>query len=127
VEIIRFGVLIVLTIGLLSVAARAFDDDGGSRTTAAARPSTSAPSGSTSPGAQPTQAGEPSADPSVGGTSPSDDGSGGDTGSGGSGDGAIAAPELPRTGPDTALRLTGIALVLIAGGGLSLAGARRPA
>ena len=136
-EIIRFSLLIVLTLGLFSVAARAFDDDGPRPGVLGNGQSRTPPGSSATPGADPS--GSPAT--SDGGQSTPADGSGGDgdegsagggtgdvgSGSGGSGGGAIAAPELPRTGPDTAFRLTGIALVLIAGGGLSLAGARRRA
>jgi hypothetical protein len=137
VEIIRFGILVVLTLGLLSVAARAFDGEDGRRT-AGGRPSATAPGETQSPDDDPTGStdggtSEPGSDAGGDGSDAGGDGSAvgtggsGSGGSGGSGDGAIAAPELPRTGPDTALRLTGVALALIAGGALSLVGARRTA
>jgi hypothetical protein len=148
VEFIRFALLIVVTIGLFSVAARAFDDDAarpgargpgngvttpGSATPGVTRSPDGSPSESSGSSDGATPPGDGSSEGATGGGSSGDGASGADgtstggAGSGGTGSGAIAAPELPRTGPDTALRLTGIALVLIAGGGLSLAGARRTA
>jgi hypothetical protein len=140
VEFIRFALLIVVTIGLFSVAARAFDDDGARPGARGAGPGVTTP-GATTPGPGPSKStGSDGATPPKDGSSndgssgagsngagaSGTDGTGtGGTGTGGTGSGAVAAPELPRTGPDTALRLTGFAFVLIAGGGLSLAGARR--
>ena len=140
VEIIRFALLLIVTVGLISVAQRAFDDDK-QVTGAHGRPSTSASPAPGSAGSRPATA--PSSSPPA--TTPPAAGSGNDgnagattgadgsdaNGSGGSSRGgetnAAGQPILPRTGPDGAVRLAGLALVLIAAGSLSVVGTRRSA
>jgi hypothetical protein len=151
VEIIRFMLLLVVTVGLISVAQRAFDDD--TRTTGAQGhpPATSTPPGTsapTTPG-QPSATASPSAsddgndgstvtaDGSTSGGSSSGSGSGTGSGSAGatgatgaSDDGRTDAdgqPMLPRTGPESAVRLAGLAFVFIVAGSLSVIGTRRRA
>lgn len=137
-EIIRFGLLLTLTVALVSVATRAFDNDDDGRR-ADARPTVAATHGSQSPSpATSTPASEPTdgtggeGDGKASGdgsSSGAGSGSGNGSGSGaGRGNGSTAGqPTLPITGPDTAVRIAGLALVLIAGGGLTLASGRRTA
>lgn len=150
-EIIRFGLLLTLTVALVSVATRAFDgEDDGRR--AAARPTVATTHGSQSPspatstpGSEPTSGGNGQGDGngsagaggSDGSGSGSANGSGGSgsagsgaTGGGSAGDGNGAKagpPTLPITGPDTIVRIAGFALALIAAGGLTIASGRRTA
>ncbi|MBV9293712.1 MAG: hypothetical protein JO222_14820 [Frankiales bacterium] len=131
-EFIRFGLLIIVTIGLVAVATRG-SGHSGSRTNAGHRPG--APSTSTGAGTQGStghSGHNGHARTSAGGsTSSGGSGSGsGSTSSGGSGSGGVSAtagqPELPRTGT-TEAELAGLGLIFIAGGTLSIvAGRSRP-
>lgn len=137
VEFIRFSLLVVLTIGLISVAARY--NDGGSDNRATAQPSTSAsPSsggGSGTSGGSGSPAPADGGSPSTGTTGSSGAGTGSEAGSasgtdseasGNTDDGSVdGVAELPRTGPAQTAELAALALLFIGWGGVSLTLARR--
>ncbi|MDQ1683829.1 MAG: hypothetical protein QOC82_566 [Frankiaceae bacterium] len=121
VEVIRFSLLVTLTVALLSVAIRlAADNDSHSsrpnaqpapRTTTSAPVNSTAPSTSTPAASTPT-ASTPAATPGGGGGS----GSAGETG---------AQPVLPVTGYDDAMKLLALSMVLIGGGAFTVRASRR--
>lgn len=140
VEVVRFGLLLTLTVALVSVAVR-INHDGAGHDSAAlrhrqtppasspARPAeppgtTSSPSGDGSAGAG---AGTPSAGS---GSSPAGGGAATGAGSGAGGPAAGNAEQpvatLPRTGTGQAVRLGATALLLIAAGSWSVTAGRRP-
>lgn len=163
-EFIRFALLLVVTVGLISVATRIGHDDGTRE--AGARPTdhaTSAPtgngsssaggtsspgSGSSSPDGSSSSPDGTTSSPAGGSSSPDgstsspgagsgSDGTGSGAGGGGDGssagggssgsggDGGTATPTLPRTGNDQPMRLTALAMLLLAAGSLSISVSRR--
>lgn len=127
VEVIRFSLLVTLTVALLSVAIRlASHSDSHSTLRPGGLPS--GPSAPSSSGTTPSAVSPPTSASPVG-PSPSATASfvpRGSSGSGGSGGsaGQPAQPVLPVTGDD-ALRLVAMSLVLIGGGALTVRAARR--
>lgn len=125
VEFIRFGLLLTMTIALISVATR-HDDDSGGRNQAARghHPASAAPSPSTGQTESPSQGGSTpskSADEPTtpNGGSDSAEGSGGGSGAAAGGD-ETGAPTLPRTGGTQAAELAALAVLMIAGGGFAM-------
>jgi hypothetical protein len=126
-ELIRFGLLIVLTIGLASVAFRV------NSTSSAHSSRVTPPSGVTaSPTPSTTTPATPSAVPSaVPSSTSAGAGSTGAGSSGGAGNGSAsgtgtttgAVTQLPRTGWDNAIRLGGVGFVLLVAGALSVGAA----
>ena len=117
-EFIRFGLLLTMTVALISVATRHGDDSGGRNQAARGHhPASAAPSPSSGQTEAPSEGGstpsgstaEPSTpDSSTGGHSaPS---SGGESG----------APTLPRTGGTQALELAALAVLLIGAGSFGM-------
>lgn len=125
VEFIRFTLLITLTIGLISVAAR----HGGSHHGTTQASHSSSPSASASPGGTAASgggaaAGQASGTGSQGTGRQSTGSSGSGTGSNGSA-GAQVVPMLPRTGAAQVTELAGLAALFIAGGAFSMTVSRR--
>lgn len=135
VEFIRFGLLLTLTVALISVAAR-YNDHGSGREQAARghHPSASAtPSGATTsggstqaPASQSPATTSPTASPSERAAGGPSGASGGGSGAGGSGQ-AGGVPTLPRTGGTQAIELSALAGLFIAAGTVTVRIARSPA
>ena len=129
---LRFSLLIVLTVGLLSIAFRGSSHSpshnaaGSSATTTTTTlgqsgTTTTSPTTSTTTVTSPTSPGTSTA----GGSGSGGSGGSGSNGSGG-GSNAAGQPTLPVTGWGPAVRLGALALVLISGGALTLsAGSQR--
>ena len=144
-EVIRFSLLVTLTVALLSVAIRlASHSDSHPGAQPNPRGSTTSPSATTplapasttpSPNAvasssTPTTPTPGSTSTPPAGTTGSGSGSGGNgsagTGSGGDGSGGPGAqPVLPVTGYDDAIKLVALSMVLIGGGALTVRASRR--
>jgi len=138
VEVIRFSLLVVLTVALLSVAIRlASHSESHQSLQPGPRETTSTvPSGSTAPTtAGPTTSGPsspvttPSTAPRTAGATPAPHtapGSGGGSAGGSSGQsGQQTQPVLPVTGYDAALKLAALSMVLIGAGALTVRSSRR--
>lgn len=147
IQVLRFSLLIVLTVALLSVAIRIHDRSSSNssatntRPPASGQPSTGQPSsgqpstGTSSPpvAVLPTSSSRPTPSGTTtggagGAGGPTGSGSGGAAGSGGSA-GAAGQPTLPRTGWDGPIRYGGLAVLLLVGGAVALGAAgprRRP-
>jgi hypothetical protein len=121
IEAIRFGLLIVLTIALASVAFR-IDSHSSSQSSKPHSPVTATPTPSTSSSPQvlPTTSTRPpaTAKPRATRTAGGAGGSGGAGGAGGGGGGT--AQVLPVTGWDATVKLGALALILIGGGTLTV-------
>lgn len=146
VEVIRFSLLVMLTVGLLSVAIRLASHpdahstaqpgrNGHGHPQATATGTTTNPGGTassapatTAPTSTPTTAPSPA---STGAGAGNGGNSGGNTGgsaggnTGGSSGGASTQPVLPVTGYDAALRLGALSLVLIGAGTFTIRASRR--
>ena len=117
IELMRFALLVTLTIGLASVAFRIGDHSASHRR--AGPPGRAGHSTTASPGA-PGPA-SPSVLPTSSTRPPrSSPRTAGHTGQAGTGvvPAAVSRPRLPVTGGEAPARLTGVALVLVAGGAL---------
>jgi len=123
VEVIRFSLLVTLTVALLSVAIRlASHNDAHSSLRPNGSPSgSSAPTTSSSPGFTASPAPVPSSTASF---APRGSGSGSGGSGTGSAGGAAGQPVLPVTGDD-ALKLIAMSLVFIGGGALTVRASRR--
>jgi hypothetical protein len=135
IEALRFSLLIVLTVALLSVAFRINSQSSShsanvprplpksSSRLPSSTPSTSGPASSGSASSSPSSPTRPS--PSVLPTRTARPG--GSAGSGAGGTGGTASQTLPVTGWDNAMRLGGLSFLLIGGGtfAIRLAGPRR--
>ena len=138
VEVIRFSLLVVLTVALLSVAIRlASHSESHQSLQPGPRETTSAvPSGSTTPttSAPSSPIITPSTTPPTTGatagatpaprTAPGS-GGGGSTGGSGGQSGQQTQPVLPVTGYDGALKLAALSMVLIGAGALTVRSSRR--
>jgi hypothetical protein len=126
VDLIRFGLLLTMTVALISVATR-YDDHASGRNTAAR--------GHQPASASPSPAGGQAESPSQGGSTPSQSGStplqrGSTPGHGhsqagapnenGGGGGEVAVPTLPRTGGTQAVELAALAALFIAAGSFGM-------
>jgi hypothetical protein len=127
IEAMRFSLLIVLTIGLLSVAFRVDSHSSSHLSNRAHAPGVSSPTGSPSTPSQvlptaTTRTSGPGSGSGAGGGSGA-----GSTGAGGTGAVTPAQPQLPVTGWQDAVRLSALSLVLIGAGVMSVraAGPRR--
>ncbi len=125
VEIIRFALLLTMTVALISVATR-HDDDSSSRNQASRgqHPATAAPSPHSGQTESPSQGGStssatPSAPASSAGKG-SRERSGADGQAGASGSGGEPAPTLPRTGGTQAVELAALAALFIAAGSFGM-------
>ena len=120
IEVIRFSLLVVLTIGLLSVAFR-IDSHSSSHSGAAPHSSPSSPSQvlPTASTRAPSPTHSPTATPSTHGTGGAGTG-GGNSGNGGAAGGAGGTAQLPATGWQGAVRLSALSLVLIGGGVMAM-------
>jgi hypothetical protein len=121
VEFIRFGLLVTMTIALISVASRVHHHDSSPRAASGPSPSASPSQSDPSASASPSSPGQQG-----GGGGPADPGSSASGASGGTSGGAGTAV-LPRTGPAGAAQLAALALILIGWGALSLTFSRGPA
>jgi hypothetical protein len=118
IEAIRFSLLVVLTIGLLSVAFR-HDSTPASHSAKAPSSPSSAASPSSPPSVLPTSSTRP------GGTGTTGTGTTG-TGTTGTGTTGTALPTLPMTGWDGAVRLGALGALLVTSGAMSLSASRAP-
>jgi hypothetical protein len=127
-EIIRFGLLLTITVALISVATRHGDDNSSRNQASGGHHPSASPSASATAGHS--ESPSPAATRSPGGASASGVGGSGSSAGGGNGaaggasDGGVAT--LPRTGGTQALELAALAALFIAAGtfGMRLA---RPA
>jgi hypothetical protein len=134
VEIIRFSLLITITIAAISIAVR----HGGSHHDTTAGSRSQSPSASASAGGTPaagTSGGSANGGTATGGTSGgqstgghnhgSQGTSGGSSGTSGGSTGAQSTQMLPRTGSTQVAELGGLAVLLIAAGSFSMTVSRR--
>lgn len=126
-DLIRFGLLLTMTVALISVATRHDDHTSGRDTAARGRhPASAAPSPSSGQAEAPSQGGSSPAR-SGGSTAPRSGSSPpqGTTGSGtpkenGGGGSEVAVPTLPRTGGTQAVELAALASLFIAAGSFGM-------
>ena len=128
VEIIRFTLLITITVALISVAVRHGDHHSSTRASHSGAPAASASSGPTSPPTSGGQAGgagsggTPTSGQEAGSQSSGSQGAGRTSGTS-TNDQSVAT--LPHTGGAQVAQLAGLAALLIAAGSLSLTVSRR--
>ncbi|MDQ1745932.1 MAG: hypothetical protein QOD07_195 [Frankiaceae bacterium] len=122
VEVIRFSLLVTLTVALLSVAIRLASHNDSHATL---RPGALPPSGSSTPSSAPSSPSAPAATrPPSPAATPARPHTAGGSGSGGSAAGQPGQPVLPVTGDD-AVKLIALSMVLIGGGALTVRASRR--
>ena len=125
VEVIRFGLLVTLTLALLTVAIRISSHPSAHHAVHVPPVTVSSPPSSVLTTPTPTV---PTPTPTPRHTTGGGSGNGGNGNGGSGGSGPTSTkPVLPVTGWDAAARLTAAALALISAGGLSIAGTRRVA
>src|SRR4051794_28075356 len=117
IEAMRFGLLLVLTVALLSVAFRINSHHTSSSAGPSSRP-TVQPTGQ--PTGQPTRqpSSQPSSQPSTAATTPASSPAAHPNKAGGSGQPASGQQTLPVTGSDDAVKLGALAFLMIGGGTL---------